>query len=593
MNVEMMGVTFVRLAIDKTDYLVSRINDNDREPSWDGDIEVYRKAGDVHSKLDLILRVPVQIKGQKNSNLKKKTISYPVELSDLRNYLNEGGTTFIVVYINESGDKAQIYYETLLPFDLKRLIIKHGEQKTKNIKLKAMPKGKTEIADVFLFAATHIKKQRPAITCSPVSMEDLVKEGCVPELSFGYTCVPDNNIDPFDYMFEHDTYIYAKLPFGLELPVEHLRCIDSAETTLEQPICVGNRTFYTQCEIVKTRDTMEYHIGKCIRLILNQRTQDCNLTFNENGTLTERITDTEFMLQVIEAGSIQIGGNTYFLNPISPDEWDSHKIPERKVFLQWLKTVKLLLDKLGVSEDLNCDQVTANDEMLIRKLVSSVLRGEAVEWTGTSGYFPEVTIANLTFKLCIVADPDQQGKCRIWGYTDAPVGFKTMNKKGREIEVSYHVFLNRKTMLNCCNIGYPSVVRHLKKFSLSEDYSGALIWLLLEMLFAYDESKDSRRDILDGAIELADWLRENDLYTPQDLLDLNYYQAIQRSRDLNAREIQSLYSIIQSKPSRKDILLGSYLLLGDNTSARHCYEGMSDDEQAGFKSYPISRFLTL
>lgn len=94
MNVEMMGVTFVRLAIDKTDYLVSRINDNDREPSWDGDIEVYRKAGDVHSKADLILRVPVQIKGQKNCNLKKKTISYPVELSDLRNYLNEGGTTF-------------------------------------------------------------------------------------------------------------------------------------------------------------------------------------------------------------------------------------------------------------------------------------------------------------------------------------------------------------------------------------------------------------------------------------------------------------------------------------------------------------------
>ena len=52
MNVEMMGVEFVRLAISKTDYLVQNINDNDREPSWDGNVEVYRKAGDIHSKED-------------------------------------------------------------------------------------------------------------------------------------------------------------------------------------------------------------------------------------------------------------------------------------------------------------------------------------------------------------------------------------------------------------------------------------------------------------------------------------------------------------------------------------------------------------
>lgn len=64
MNVEMMGVEFVRLAISKTDYLVQNINDNDREPSWDGNVEVYRKAGDVHSKEDLTLKVPVQVKGK-------------------------------------------------------------------------------------------------------------------------------------------------------------------------------------------------------------------------------------------------------------------------------------------------------------------------------------------------------------------------------------------------------------------------------------------------------------------------------------------------------------------------------------------------
>ena len=88
MNCEMQGVNYVKLAISKTDYLVPHINENDREPSWDGDVEVYRKAGDVHSKVDLILKVPVQIKGHKEDNLCKEKISYPVEYDDLQNYLN-------------------------------------------------------------------------------------------------------------------------------------------------------------------------------------------------------------------------------------------------------------------------------------------------------------------------------------------------------------------------------------------------------------------------------------------------------------------------------------------------------------------------
>lgn len=148
MNIEMMGVDYVRLAIAKTDYLVPHINDNDREPSWDGDVEVYRKAGNTHAKADLILKVPVQVKGCIESNLKKQSITYPVELSDLRNYLNAGGTTFLVVYVDEEGEKHQIYYNTLLPYELKRLVSKYGEQKTKSIEMKVLPKKKNEITGI-------------------------------------------------------------------------------------------------------------------------------------------------------------------------------------------------------------------------------------------------------------------------------------------------------------------------------------------------------------------------------------------------------------------------------------------------------------
>ena len=54
MDSEKIATNHVELAISKTGHLVSHINSNDKEPSWDGDVEVYKKSGHVHAKADLI-----------------------------------------------------------------------------------------------------------------------------------------------------------------------------------------------------------------------------------------------------------------------------------------------------------------------------------------------------------------------------------------------------------------------------------------------------------------------------------------------------------------------------------------------------------
>lgn len=591
MNVEMMGVSFVRLAIAKTDFLVPHINDNDREPSWDGDVEVYRKAGNTHTKADLVMKVPVQVKGHVASNLKKQTITYPVDLSDLRNYLNAGGTTFLVVYVDADGEKSQIYYSNLLPYDLKKLISKHGEQKTKNLEFKALPKDKGDIADVFLFAATHMLRQRPAITCDPISMEDLIKDGRIPELSFGYTRVPDKEADPIDYLFDHGTYIYAKLPFGLELPVEHVSHIEYAGTTITSPVCAGGKAFYSQYDIRQSKNTVEHRFGKSTKLVTDRNSGKRQFTYCEEGTLSERITDADFILQAVEARQFWVGTKVYPMDAITDEEVEAFNIPERKRHLAWLKTIKDMLQKLGVHDELDCDAITDAEEELVRKLVQSVVYGKSVEWPDLETNFPDITIANLRFKLCVLKDENAEGFYRIFEYSDAPAGYMMKDPSGQETEVSYHVFLKRESMLNCCNIDFSAVIRRLKLIPTTNEYSSALVWLLLEMLCAYDESNKTRGDILDAAIELSDWLRHSDPFTPQDLLDLNYYQAVKRARDLTAREIQGLHSIIESKPERKDIYVGAYLILGDQVSARYHYDSMTEEEQEVFQTYPISNFL--
>lgn len=593
MNVEMMGVNAVRQAIDKTDYLVSRIKDSDRDPSWDGEVEVYRKAGDTHAKDDLILKVPVQVKGHKENNLKKKTIKYSADISDLRNYLNAGGTVFMVVYVDEDGDNSQIYYNTLLPFELRRLVSRYGEQKSKQIELKALSKKKSDIAEVFIFAATHIKKQRPAITCDLPSMDELVKTGQATGFNFGYTRVPSADTDPFEYMFDHGTYLYAKLPFGLELPVEHIENIEVAGTTIEKPVSVNDEVFYSQYEVVHSKSTAEVRFGKSTRLVTDKATGKRTFKFSASGTLSERLNDVTFIIHALEAGYFKIDDDVLSFESMKMTEPDPSKPQNAKVYLSWLRTLDALFKRLGVADDLDCSKLSASDEEVLMKLIPAILQNEAVEWPELDDSFPDIPIANLIIKLCVLQDDKGKYYRRIYGYSDAPVGFRVKNESGNDIEVSYHVCLRKESMLKCCNIDYSAIVRQIKTIPDSEEHSNALINLLLEMLRAYDESGSSRMDILDAAIELADWLRSTDTHTSQDLLDLNYYQAVRRSREFGAKEIQALHSIIEGNPLQQDVYVGTYLLLEDFESAQNHFNDMDTEAQRYFMKFPISRYFPI
>lgn len=100
MDYEKLGVNHLTIALSQTDYLVANIEYNDRTPSWDGDIEVYKRADNIHLKSDLICKIPIQVKCQKQNNLKKESIYYPVSMADINNYLYCGGTVFFVVYVS-------------------------------------------------------------------------------------------------------------------------------------------------------------------------------------------------------------------------------------------------------------------------------------------------------------------------------------------------------------------------------------------------------------------------------------------------------------------------------------------------------------
>ena len=117
MDSEKIATNHVELAISKAGHLVSHINSNDKEPHGMEMQKSIKSPATFNAKADLILKVPVQVKGHIKPNLKKKSIKYSIQYSDLRNYLYVGGTIFFVVYFDKEDEHYTIYYVGLLPFD--------------------------------------------------------------------------------------------------------------------------------------------------------------------------------------------------------------------------------------------------------------------------------------------------------------------------------------------------------------------------------------------------------------------------------------------------------------------------------------------
>lgn len=144
---ESIAISAIINEINKYDNLQENLRKRDKEPVWDGKIELYKK--DSNKTTDIIGIIPVQVKGQNIKQKNKIRISqktntkaeehtrneayYNVKISEIENYRKSNiGAIYFITEIDEYKD-SQIYYKV---FDLKTIEQILEENKTKNHKTK-------------------------------------------------------------------------------------------------------------------------------------------------------------------------------------------------------------------------------------------------------------------------------------------------------------------------------------------------------------------------------------------------------------------------------------------------------------------------
>lgn len=261
----------------------SAFDKNDKGPSWDGFLIIYNEENN-NSKANISSRIPVQIKGTETKKFDKKFKSYPIKLSDLRNYFNDGGAIYIVVEIEPETEKSKIFYKLLLPVDIQE-ILEEAEKKnntnTINVKLDKILESSTDFYSVCKIF--EVEKQHQSV--------QQVKKALKLEQVEGKNLEFVSIANPLDVL-NRTIYPYVRDEYNCLVPLRDSIEVDEVKVRYNKDIVVGDKVYFDNYEEHYNVDgSVYYSFGDYIVL------RDGMVSLKKSrGNILERVDSVKFLL---------------------------------------------------------------------------------------------------------------------------------------------------------------------------------------------------------------------------------------------------------------------------------------------------------
>lgn len=585
MNIDIEAQALVGLDNELVDnpYLETCFEKKDRNPIWDGHINVYINDVIPHSVKFYAGRVPVQIKG-KTLHVKSfpDELPYSVETDKLRAYSKEGGTIFLVVGLIEKNGKVlrKAYFYEFYPLTLARMLRQIGKQKSKTVKFKKLPDGNVEIANLFLNfckdskAGNNFDPERLSFEEWNNNLENL--DG----FTFSYSSVnlPEGQINPYIAFTTHQITLYAKIKgINVKVPVDHFSGgIISAKNV--HIIGINDEIKYTDCTSVWKEGSLAICFGKGCHIDFSPSTSKLNLTFSVQGTLSERIKLVSFVKQIQENRAFSLNGATVQIE----DRWqeDLKRIVSN---YETLMNIQTKLIEIHVEKDLDLDRLNENEYWKIDLLLSINCE---------SHFKPDITghplqhfhIGNLDLLILL---EEENGHLKAVDFFSKLYRFQADDSDGVNRQVS-QFFVLKEDDLIADNFNADYVFNDLIRYEEWIGKSGNINFIGLYALSAYDNRKGNVPELLKLTKKIFSWLENT---YADDCFILNYIQTEARNSELSSHYIRELERIRNQHKDNWQMQCGVNILLKDYKVALEILSYQEEDEQSLFKSFPIFNLI--
>lgn len=584
-RIEESATTALKASLLRCPILDSYIDSNDKTPSWDGTVFVYKS--EKTKKDNLAGRVPIQIKGTEKV-IASDTASFSCSVADLRNYYNDGGCVFFLVSVDLSSGNSRIFYKTLLVVDLDKIIKVAGKQKNITIHLDLFPTESNEISSIFMQFTDNVHKQMGFVGKDIPTIESLKANGAeITSVNFTASGIGLNLDEIPKFLSTHDFYLYAKVK-GLEIdvPIEKVtKAIVSKHVNGE--VRVKGRCFFSAYHVVYENGEPIIRIGKGISVSISDEEKRITVHSDRPDTLSDFIIESEFFLELAEQGELTLNGATFPLEGAALSD-----LQERKKTLEYCKDVKKMLDYLGVNEELHLNDLSENDLNSLRHFTGTVLYNRKIGFPNIEQdqFYSAFKIANLVIWIWAYRHSDGMYSIdsffklrQIALFREDDVDLK------KPIQVSQFVLFDKKALIHISNMDCERVYSGISQTPISPEYCEKVNFLVLDMIGAYDEQAKHDERLLDLAEKICDWLRSIESMVNHDVLLLNKLQITKRRRKFSTSEIVNLAKLTESKypPATR---CGAYLLMDADKEAQMCFDEFSPVEQEEFLKYPICHF---
>lgn len=566
------------------------IDENDKEPCWDGHIYLYSEP--QKDKKHLIGRIPVQIKGTEVRRFISKKYHFKIEVDDLKAYLHEP-TVYIVCQEKENSKERKLFYRRLLPETIKNILKGKEKQNSVSVLMHSVPESLIEFENLMKVFHGDSKKQLSFADKKSLTMDDARKRG-INEFSFLMPTKIMSPIELMKYASTHTSFIYAKIDkdLDIEVPIADGPFSFKFRQDVKKEIAVNGKIFYDSYtnEIIDGKMIISINDFLILTLPLENKKEIKLEIKNHLNSLKSSIKEHDFLLAIHDAGELTING---FTIKLKINEKNNIEQIRQKVF-QW-KRLQKVLEILHVNKDLDLSSITEEQGQFIDILIDTFLNKNSISIEKKENTILLQEISNV--KLLMYIYTNSEGKGVLGDFFDHRIDIRYQVNTSKTIKASPFSYLqNENLWVKCDNIPYEMQISSYKNLGGDYEHIYELANLdLLSMIKAYDvvEKDDTHKRVqLSEAINnLDNWLLSTDKSDERHLIHtINHYQIIKRHRCYTEDEIDSIKSLYTNDEISMQIKVCLSLLLDDMQSFHTWYKNCTDSEKTQLKSWPIWRF---
>lgn len=585
MDVEKIATSAIESLISRNSYLKSNVESNDKTPIWDGDIFVYKNKNSNKNNTDLIGRIPVQVKGHKVKSINKDIVKFRVKLNDIKKYNEDGGVIFFVVYT--TGFEEKIYYNSLLPLDLSRLIKRYNNQKSLQLNFKKLPVEENVLVDIFLDFIDNSKKQMGTLIPDLLYINDTeeIKEQ-IKQFKFSYRTIDPKRTSFFKELTTRDIYVYIE-PKGIGNPIP-IEKVSNAIIKLQDKfkIRVKEKEYYNDAYIQWENGIPSIIFSKSIVMSIPNfkvdKKIDINFKIKFEGTLNERLHNLNFIRDMLENKGF------YLKDTLIPVEDSNFKYREDLYKrINEFKNLKQRLEYYGIKKDLNFDAVKDNEFMNLDIITERYPSFQKYNIDLSKSRMLRMKIANVL--ILLIVEENKERECyKFKNFFSNNWKTKYIFKEtNEEIYGSQFLILDKETLL-ADNLNSNFIMKSIKENHNKKKNIEHVTSFLLEAIKAYDKSDNQKPELNILIDELSKWLY---LQSEEDIYLLNKLQVKYRLEKLEEEDIVAIRNIRKKHKNNIEMLAGISILLDEKENARETVNKMNKKQKDMFISYPIYNLL--